>query len=189
VKVLRSRDYLRTPWKNGGGETLQVAIWPPGATIDRFDWRISLSAVTSDGPFSTFPGVDRTLCLTGGTRIDLTVDGVSTAVIGPLGALRFAGDAHCFAHLPDGPISDLNVMSRRSAFDHSVRAVERGARIEGAPGLQCCFIAVGECAADCDTQRVTLAHLDALILGEGETADLFDGAGWLATLWPLPSLG
>ena len=49
------------PWKNGGGSTTEIAIAPLGATVDKFDWRISLATIANSGPFSVFPGVDRTL--------------------------------------------------------------------------------------------------------------------------------
>ena len=49
------------PWKNGGGETAEIAVSPPGAALDDFDWRLSMARVETDGPFSAFPGIDRTL--------------------------------------------------------------------------------------------------------------------------------
>ena len=51
------------PWKNGGGETAEIAVSPAGAGFDDFDWRISTAIVAQSGPFSGFPGVDRVLTL------------------------------------------------------------------------------------------------------------------------------
>jgi environmental stress-induced protein Ves len=45
-------------WKNGGGTTREVVTQPPGAAFDEFNWRVSIATIASDGPFSTFPGVD-----------------------------------------------------------------------------------------------------------------------------------
>jgi len=61
MKILRSADHKRMPWKNGGGETVEIAISPQGAGLADFDWRVSMATVASDGPFSVFPGIDRTL--------------------------------------------------------------------------------------------------------------------------------
>ena len=66
MRVFRSADHAFSPWKNGGGTTAEIAIGPPGATLDAFDWRISMARVASDGPFSSFPGVDRTLSIIDG---------------------------------------------------------------------------------------------------------------------------
>jgi len=40
------------PWKNGGGETLELAIAPAGAGLEDFAWRISSARVGAAGPFS-----------------------------------------------------------------------------------------------------------------------------------------
>ena len=63
------------PWKNGGGSTTEIAIAPPGAGLDDFDWRISLATISEDGPFSVFPGIDRTLILhtTEGPNVEAAV--------------------------------------------------------------------------------------------------------------------
>lgn len=185
MQARRSSDYLRTPWKNGGGETLQVAVSPDGATIDNFDWRISLSAVTRDGAFSHFSGVDRTLCLLEGDRIDLVVDGRSVQVAAPDGAHRFRGEAECFARLPAGPIVDLNVMTRRTAHDHRVRRVGEGARLGRAGGHACWFVAATDSSAVSGPQSVVAAARDALCLDPGETADLVKGSGWLIEVSPV----
>ena len=50
-------------WKNGGGETAEIAVFPEGACYDDFHWRLSMARIAADGPFSTFPNVDRTLAL------------------------------------------------------------------------------------------------------------------------------
>ncbi|MFN9927385.1 MAG: HutD family protein, partial [Phenylobacterium sp.] len=59
--LLRAADRLAVPWKNGGGITRELAVWPPGASFDDFVWRVSMAEVHQDGPFSSFPGVDRIL--------------------------------------------------------------------------------------------------------------------------------
>ena len=56
-------EYRRMPWKNGGGSTDEIATYPRGAGLDAFDWRVSIAHVASDGPFSRFPGVERTITL------------------------------------------------------------------------------------------------------------------------------
>jgi environmental stress-induced protein Ves len=66
--VIAPSQYRRTPWKNGGGLTEEIAAHPEGAALDGFDWRISIAAVDRDGPFSRFPGVDRTITLIEGRR-------------------------------------------------------------------------------------------------------------------------
>ena len=63
AKLLRNSDHRRMPWKNGGGETVEVIVHPEGASLSDFGWRVSMATVASDGPFSVFPGIDRTLAV------------------------------------------------------------------------------------------------------------------------------
>ena len=102
------------PWKNGGGVTREVAIWPPAAALDAFDWRISIADVAQGGPFSTFPGVDRVLTVIQGAGLELAVEGLATTILDAVAPpFAFPGDAACAAKLHDGPIRDLNLMVRR----------------------------------------------------------------------------
>ncbi len=62
-------------WKNGLGETTEIAVAPEGAGLSAFNWRVSMASVTIDGAFSAFPGVDRTLSILSGAGLRLAVDG------------------------------------------------------------------------------------------------------------------
>jgi environmental stress-induced protein Ves len=121
------------PWKNGGGETREVLVSPPGATLDLIDWRISLATVASDGPFSVFNGIERTLCVLRGEGIRLQVgDAAPTLLQRGSAPFTFDGETPASASLVNGPIVDLNVMTRRGRFRHSVarRTVEGSMRLQ-----------------------------------------------------------
>lgn len=75
MKILRASEYKTMPWKNGGGVTVEIAIHPPSASMDAFDWRISMATVAQDGPFSSFPGIDRTLAIIEGNGMALAIAG------------------------------------------------------------------------------------------------------------------
>jgi uncharacterized protein len=121
MRIIRAADHRRMAWKNGGGETMEIAIAPPGAALDAFDWRISAALVASDGPFSRFPGIDRTLMILDGSGVRLALDDRApidlTAESAPV---AFQGDIAAAATLIAGPVADLNVMTRRARFTHSV---------------------------------------------------------------------
>jgi environmental stress-induced protein Ves len=117
---------LRTavPWKNGGGLTREVAAYPEGAALADFDWRVSTAEVRNAGPFSLFPGVQRTLCVLQGT-LALEVEGRQAVRLGTESAPHgFSGDAP--AHAQPGPegVVDLNVMTRRGRFSARVAALQ-----------------------------------------------------------------
>ena len=118
MRVIRAADYRRMPWKNGGGSTTEVAIAPATATLDTFDWRISMAHVATPGPFSRFPGIDRTLAVIEGAGLHLSIAGATVMLDRGAPPHFFPGDIDTDATLIDGPIDDLNVMSRRARYDH-----------------------------------------------------------------------
>jgi environmental stress-induced protein Ves len=123
VRLIRVEDYRRMPWKNGGGETTEIAAWPDGAGLETFDWRVSMARVTADGPFSGFPGVDRTLAILDGAGLRLDIAGrhpVELTTTSP--PFSFPADLPTVAKLAEGPVLDLNVMTRRDVVEHAVDA-------------------------------------------------------------------
>jgi environmental stress-induced protein Ves len=123
VRLRRAGDHRRMAWSNGGGTTYEVASAPEGAGLDGFGWRISLADIAASGPFSPFPGIDRTLVLVDGTGMELEVDGATTA-LRPRDVVRFAGEQSVSCRLTHGPTRDLNVMVRRGRFAARVEVVD-----------------------------------------------------------------
>jgi environmental stress-induced protein Ves len=126
MRLIERANYLSMPWKNGADSTTQIAIYPPDATIDNFDWRISTAVVNTDGAFSGFPGIERSLMVLKGAGINLAVAGKQAVPLTRI-STPFTFDAGVSVHaaLIDGPILDLNVMTRRDRFSHRVRRPSR----------------------------------------------------------------
>ena len=125
--VLNASTYRRMPWKNGGGETVEIAISPEGAALSEFDWRISMATVATDGPFSSFPGIDRTQSILEGNGISLAIDGGHPLVLTQdSDPLAFPADVAVSAVLAAGTIADLNVMTRRDTLRHHVERLDIG---------------------------------------------------------------
>jgi len=113
-RLIRASDITPVPWKNGGGTTRQVAIFPEDASLDTFSWRVSAADVGQAGPFSIFPGIDRCIVVTRGESMVL-VDAADQSRRGLRRGepFAFAGEAVLAAELPAGPIRDFNLMVRR----------------------------------------------------------------------------
>ena len=110
MHVRHFSDYLDTPWRNGGGRTLE--LYKSGD-----DARISLATVASSGPFSVFPGCDRHLMLLDGTGFHLN-DG-AVLFHEALRPESFAGGANWHCSLVDpGTVShDFGVISHPSTTE------------------------------------------------------------------------
>jgi environmental stress-induced protein Ves len=120
---------LRTPvaWKNGGGVTREIAVFPRGADLSHFDWRISTAEVRSGGPFSAFPDIERILCVLEG-ELTLSVQGQPTVRLSKGSApFAFAGEVPAQAEPHGGIVVDLNVMARRGRYVAAVRRVSTSA--------------------------------------------------------------
>lgn len=125
MKIIRAIDCRTTRWKNGGGSTTEIAIEPSGASLESFDWRISMAQVASDGPFSEFPGIDRTLAVISGSGLQLSIAGKPAMTLDRgSDPVQFPGDVASSARLLSGEITDLNIMSRRQRFSHRLMRVQ-----------------------------------------------------------------
>jgi uncharacterized protein len=159
MRILRSLDYVTRPWKNGGGVTRDIMVSPPGASLDTFDWRLSLAQVDRDGPFSRFDNVDRTLVLLSGAmtlhegdrRIDLARNE----------PFAFEGERAIEATVGGGSTLDFNVMTRRGRARHTARRKLFSERT----------------ACDASTgSTILLFALERGLIVDGEQLDLHDSA-------------
>jgi environmental stress-induced protein Ves len=142
-RVLSPADYRRMPWKNGGGHTHEIAVHPEGAGMAAFEWRVSVADVAQDGPFSRFPGVDRTLVLLAGNGVRLEGAGDPLDLRTPFEPVTFSGEAELDCKLTDGPVRDFNLMVRRSAATGEIIIVREGGQAIAPAQAYVCFAAMG----------------------------------------------
>jgi environmental stress-induced protein Ves len=177
ARLLTPNEFRSMPWKNGGGRTIEIATFPSGAALDTFLWRVSLADVERDGPFSPFPGIDRTIVLLEGAGMRLRGAARETDLTTPLEPHAFSGDAAVDCTLVAGPVRDFNAMFRRGRARGSVTVVREG---EGEPGftrLRLVYAVTGshECVGATGAP-ITLEAGQALLLDEAGAGD----APWLA---------
>jgi environmental stress-induced protein Ves len=159
------------PWKNGGGETVEIAVFPEGASLADFEWRVSMATVASDGPFSIFPGIDRTLSILDGEGMTLFTDGQDTIVLTQDSEpLPFPADAATSAALVAGPIVDLNVMTRRGVLTHHVArlVVDGGVSLDVEEQTLLLLCEKGSVYLERAGEKASLGKRDCLVL---DTAD------------------
>ena len=174
VQLLRASDRIATPWRNGGGITREIAAWRPGATLEEFDWRVSMAEVREAGPFSRFPGVDRVLTIVEG-RLALTIEGrPSVTLTAESSPFHFPGDAACVGEPIGGPVLDLNVMARRDCIFAEVRRISNATLI--LPAATCLLVALSPAPVVVGTSEWNLAEHDTLSL-EDETGSALTARG------------
>jgi environmental stress-induced protein Ves len=166
LKIVRASDCLTTPWKNGGGSTTEIAAAPEGASLDIFDWRNSMAQVASDGPFSDFFGIDRTLAVIKGSGLVLMIGDNAPITVEPgSDPIRFPGDIPTSARLVAGEIADLNVMTRRGRFSHRLLRVREPTSCDfGGHDVAVVLSLDGSTTVASKQDVATLVHGDAAIL-------------------------
>jgi uncharacterized protein len=105
---VRLDSAVAMPWRNGGGTTRELLVWP-GA-----DWsvRVSVAHVAQSGPFSAYPGVNRWFAVLAGEGVKLRVAGSEHRVLPQGEALCFDGGASTVCDLLGGATEDFNLMLR-----------------------------------------------------------------------------
>jgi environmental stress-induced protein Ves len=173
MRILRASERTAVPWKNGGGTTTEVAVFPQGAGFDDFGWRISIAEISRGGPFSQFPGIDRTLAMLKG-RVSLSITARDAIVLSAdMPPVDFAGDVPTSAELIGDTATDLNVMTRRGMFSARMTRRNCADAITASSDAAVAFIFPLTAA----TLRGTLADIplipgDAVFLAPGESAEL-----------------
>ena len=149
------------PWKNGKGVTIEIAIHPATASVEDFDWRLSTATVDSDGPFSVFDGIDRSLSVLTGDGLVLAVEGLpETRLDVDSAPLTFPADSPTTARLTGSAITDLNVMTRRGRARHRLEQHRISGTRELVLGGADCLVFCGE--GEVLVGDVSLAPLDCL---------------------------
>jgi environmental stress-induced protein Ves len=83
-----------------------------------------MARVETDGPFSVFPGVTRTIMVLDGDEMELEVAGTRVR-LGPE-PFTFDGEAPTSGTLRGSAVTDFNVMVRRGEFSSSTERIAAG---------------------------------------------------------------
>jgi environmental stress-induced protein Ves len=172
TQLIQYASLRPAPWKNGGGSTTEIAVSPAGAGFDEFDWRISLATISQSGPFSSFPGIDRSLALVGGDGVLLDF-GDERFVLSPSEPLiEFAGEDDVHATVTGSLTTDFNVMTRRGRCRHRLEpVVVRGREaLKRRSATTLLFLADGESLTlSSARERIAMVRYDVVVM-EAEEA-------------------
>ena len=112
LQVIECDRIAPQPWKNGGGQTRELAVWPPGGP---WSLRVSVADIRASGPFSAFPGIERWFSVLEGDGVLLRFPHERLMLDESSAPLHFDGRLAPDCELPGGPTRDLNLMVRHDA--------------------------------------------------------------------------
>lgn len=164
--VLDPAGYRRTPWKNGGGVTIDIAAaYRPGAAAGGWDgmlWRFGRTRIEQPGPFSDLSGYDRILAVVEGRGLVLHPKfRAPIEVHAPFVPAHFPGEWAIVSELTAGPVGVLNLMADRLLFkiDLVFPPAGRAAEMSGAV---CIVLALDDAAVEVGGRTTALARDAAL---------------------------
>jgi environmental stress-induced protein Ves len=168
IETLDPAGYRRTPWKNGGGVTVDIAAeYAPGAEPGGWTgmvWRFGRTRIERPGPFSDLTGYDRILTVIGGRGLVLRPEGHDPLdVREPFRPVRFPGEWAIESALEDEPVEVLNLMADRNAVEVGVAFLTGASDLPLAPGTWLLY-AVAETAVLIDERPLTLPRDGAAVL-------------------------
>ena len=117
-------------------------------------WRVSVADIARDGPFSSFPGIDRRTALLVGRGFRLGDATVSAAH----SIIEYSGDSGGECVLADGPVRVLNVFAARGRVSGRIRWLRvHGETVVASNGVAVCVEGVANVGDlilhPCDSMR------------------------------------
>ena len=120
ITLIPAASFTEVPWKNGRGITHDVLVEPADAGYDASRLRVSIAPITAEGPFSSLPGIERTITLLETNPLVLLFDDGEVLTLAPFVPATFDSVLAPMSRLPAGPTRVINVMAKRDALTAAV---------------------------------------------------------------------
>lgn len=160
IVPLDPAGYRRTPWKNGGGVTVDIAEHEDA-------WRFGRTPITTPGPFSDYTGFDRAQVLVAGRGLVLQTPDDCIDVRTPFRPVAFAGETPIVSRLESGPVEVVNLIGNRAKVRVDLQVLHAGAAMGRSAGTHIVYAAQGPAALTIDGTAHRLATDHALRLEVG----------------------
>jgi environmental stress-induced protein Ves len=181
IAALDPAAYRRTPWKNGGGVTIDIAdAYRPGATPGGWDgmiWRFGRTGTRTRAPFSDLSGYDRILAVVVGRGAVLETPDGEIDVREPFRPVRFRGETPISCRLEAGPVEVVNLIGDRNAVRLDMAFLHPGEARELAPGIHVVYAPTGPIALACDGSRRDVPADHALRIDAADATTMRCDAG------------
>ena len=141
ITPLAPARYVRTPWKNGGGVTVDIAF-DEGSRGEV--WRFSRTPITTAGPFSDYTGFDRHQVLISGSGLVLQTPDGEIDVRRPFRPVRFDGATPIVSRLEAGSVEVVNLMGLARRVKLALSVLDAGETHTLGPGLHIAYCPHGE---------------------------------------------
>lgn len=172
VVRLPASGFRRTPWKNGGGVTVDIAdAYRAGAEPGSWAgmvWRFGRTTIDRPGPFSDLAGYDRILTVVAGRGLVLrSGDGAALDMRAPCRPVAFPGELALASELEEGPVEVVNLIGDRAAVAIAVDVLARPGPVRLAAGEVVLYAPAGAAAVALGAEELAIPAGDALRVRAG----------------------
>ncbi|MDP1840786.1 MAG: HutD family protein [Reyranella sp.] len=172
VTLLDPTQYITTPWKNGGGVTVDIAV-------EGNVWRLGRTPIVAAGPFSDYSGFHRVQEQVAGRGLVLKTPTGEIDVRQPFRPVRFAGETPIVSRLESGPVEVVNLIGNRAKVRIDIVVLDEGRSLRLGPGTHIVYNPLGKSALDIDGTRHVLEGDHSLRLAPGDDTVLAGRGGCL----------
>ena len=153
ITLLDPANYLRTPWKNGGGTTVDIAF---SSDV----WRFGRTPIVQPGPFSDYTGYDRVQVLVSGSGLVLETPQGEIDVRQPFRPVHFTGETRIASRLEAGPVEVVNLIGARAQVKIDIAVLDEDRTLLLQPGTHIAYSPHGEAtlAVQGDERRLAADH-------------------------------
>jgi environmental stress-induced protein Ves len=191
ISPLPADAFRRTPWKNGGGVTLDIAdAYEPGTVSGSWTgmiWRLGRTAIVAPGPFSDLTGFERLQMVVVGGGLVLETATAEIDLRQPFRTVRYDGGTPIVSRLENGPVEVVNLIADRALCSIELGIAAAGDTTTLPAGTHLLYAPDDSIALTCDGKAASLAGGDALrIDADGECVlAIGEGRAVLASIYPL----
>ena len=158
--LLKSEDYTRSPWKNGGGIFTDIAgAWRADSPVKDWNsllWRFASTPIVTPGPFSHMPGIDRLQMVVGRRGLVLKSPTQEFDEREPFTTVRFTGEMEIVTALEAGPVEVVNLMARRGAAEIELLALREPGERPLSAGTHLVYAVSGECSIRLNSEDIVI---------------------------------
>jgi uncharacterized protein len=188
LMALPASGFRRTPWKNGGGISTDIAdCYRPDAASADWDgviWRLGRTQIVTPGPFSDLTGYERLQVVIAGRGLVLVTPGGEIDLREPLAPVRYDGGTPIVTRLENGPVEVVNLIADRALCDIALAVLKPGVSTEPPAGLHLLYAPDATATGEAEGQGFTIEAGDALRIETDEPCRLLvrTGVTLLATI-------
>ena len=189
IQYLDPALYRRTPWKNGGGVSIEIARQGGPSWADMgVAWHFGRTTIAGNGPFSDLSGYERLQVVVKGSGLVLVTPDSEIDLRQPFRPQRYDGGLPIVTRLEHAPVDVVNLIADKAKFRIDLRVGSPGETLTCDAGIQIIHAPAGAAAVMLGEKSCTLPDDHAVRLDSDKPTALavLSGRILIASIVQLP---